>query len=49
MFENVTFKTDPFWRAKAEGLNQTQSVGTSIVIGSFLRFCIQLRQCDSFT
>ena len=37
MFENVTFKTDPLWRAKAEGLNQTQSVGTSIVIGSFLR------------
>ena len=49
MFENVTFKTNPFWRAKAEDLNQTQSVGTRIVIGSFLRFCIQLPQCDSFT
>ena len=49
MFENVTFKTNLFWRAKAEDVNQSQSVGTNIVIGSFLRFCIQLRQCDSFT
>ena len=42
----ITFKTNPFRGVEAEELRQTQTVGTSIVIGSFFRFCVQLRQSD---